>query len=96
MMSYLLTEVAGPRPIRWEVGVMPTEAGFIPVSWPERVTATYSDTKPWTVPLVVDEAAFHPYAAANFKAYRPVTIAGRGQLLIMSTAPWSVRACQPR
>lgn len=35
--------------------------------------------------VVVDEAAFHPYADANFNAYEP-TLDGGGQLIICSTA----------
>jgi hypothetical protein len=35
--------------------------------------------------VVVDEAAKHPYAQANYQAYRP-TIADGGQLLMISTA----------
>lgn len=35
--------------------------------------------------VVVDEAAFHPWAAANYGAYRPTVEAG-GQLLMVSTA----------
>lgn len=35
--------------------------------------------------VIIDEAAFHPYAAENFKAYRP-TMADGGQLIILSTA----------
>lgn len=35
--------------------------------------------------VIVDEAAFHPWAAENFKAYRP-TMADGGQLLVLSTA----------
>ncbi len=34
--------------------------------------------------VIVDEAAFHPWAATNFKAYRP-TMADVGQLVIVST-----------
>ena len=40
----------------------------------------------WTARLVIaDEAAFHQWAAANFKAYR-ATVADGGQLIILSTA----------
>ena len=35
--------------------------------------------------VIIDEAAFHPYAAANFKAYRP-TMADGGQLIMISTS----------
>lgn len=35
--------------------------------------------------VIIDEAAFHPWAAVNYKAYRP-TVADGGQLLIVSTA----------
>lgn len=35
--------------------------------------------------VVVDEAAFHPYAASNYAAYKPAVDAG-GQLIIVSTA----------
>lgn len=34
--------------------------------------------------VIVDEAAFHPYAAENYRAYRPTVEAG-GQILIIST-----------
>lgn len=35
--------------------------------------------------VVIDEAAFHPYAAENYKAYRP-TMADGGQLVVISTS----------
>ena len=35
--------------------------------------------------VTIDEASFHPFALANYKAYRP-TISAGGQLLIISTA----------
>lgn len=35
--------------------------------------------------VIIDEAAFHPFALANYKAYRP-TISAGGQLIIISTA----------
>jgi len=35
--------------------------------------------------IVIDEAAFHPYAAENYAAYKPAVDAG-GQLIIISTA----------
>lgn len=35
--------------------------------------------------VIVDEAAFHPYAAANYAAYKPAVDAG-GQLIVVSTA----------
>lgn len=35
--------------------------------------------------IIADEAAFHPYAAANYAAYKPAIDAG-GQLIIVSTA----------
>lgn len=35
--------------------------------------------------VVVDEAAFHPYAEKNYQAYRP-TMADGGQLVVVSTA----------
>lgn len=35
--------------------------------------------------VIVDEAAYHPWAADNYRAYRP-TVADGGQLIIMSTA----------
>lgn len=34
--------------------------------------------------VIVDEAAYHPWAAANYRAYRP-TMADGGQLIIVST-----------
>lgn len=35
--------------------------------------------------VIVDEAAFHPYAATNYAAYKPTVDAG-GQLIVVSTA----------
>ena len=35
--------------------------------------------------VVIDEAAFHPWASENYKAYRP-TVADGGQLIMLSTA----------
>lgn len=35
--------------------------------------------------VIADEAAYHPYAAANYAAYRP-TLDGGGQLIVVSTA----------
>ena len=48
--------------------------------------ATENAGRSFTASLIItDEAAFHPYAAANYAAYKPAIDAG-GQLIIVSTA----------
>lgn len=36
--------------------------------------------------VIVDEAAFHPFAETNYAAYEPVVARARGQILMVSTA----------
>ena len=55
-------------------------------SWIRAFPATENAGRSYTGSLViVDEAAFHPYAGVNYAAYKPSIDAG-GQLIIISTA----------
>lgn len=76
-------------PVALRVPIATDSAGELAFSGGGRVLAlpaTQRAGRGYTATLVIaDEAAFHPWAAANYAAYKP-TIDGGGQFLMVSTA----------
>lgn len=75
---------AGLAPMKWNAnaGQIKVIRGGMIQALPSTANAGRSST---TTVFIVDEAAFHPWGAKNYQAYRP-TVADGGQLIMMSTS----------